>query len=61
MIMFIFIFSFGKTEENKEKIVFFFFLRTSRTFVLDMQIFPNYQVIKEVFALSKIENVRFQI
>lgn len=55
--MFIFIFRFAKTKQNKEKI--FFFLRPSRKVLLDVQSPPDYQVIKEVFAISKILSNRF--
>lgn len=55
--MLIFIFRLGKTKQNKEKI--FFFLRASRKVLLDMQIPPDYQVIKEVFATTKMRNIGF--
>lgn len=55
--MLIFIFRFGKAKQNKEK--YFFSLRPSRKVLLDMQIPSDYRVIKKVFAISKILNIRF--
>lgn len=55
--MFIFIFKFGEIEQNKGKKTCF--LRPSKKVLVDMQIPSDYQVIREVFAISKILNIRF--
>ena len=53
--MFIFIFRFEKTKQRKKSFSF----EELPGVLFDMQIPSDYQVIKEVFVISKILNIIF--